>query len=90
MATPLLENGTEYAVLKISDDLWEHVTAGGCWFYKTEEGCTSQYEFKFAISLQFNRDVSVSNFPQAPYKPFIFATEGTEHGMPLQLTRGAV
>lgn len=80
VATPLLENGTEYAVLKISDDLWDHVTAGGCWFYKTEEGCTSQYEFKFAISLQFNRDVSVSNFPQAPYKPFIFATEGTEHG----------
>lgn len=77
---PLLETGTEYAVLKVSEDLWKYVTAGGCWFYKTEEGCTSQHEFKFSISLQFTRDVSVDNFPQAPYKPFIFATPGTEHG----------
>ncbi|WP_269518941.1 LruC domain-containing protein [Alteromonas sp. BMJM2] len=78
--TALLEDGTDNAVLKISDDLWKHVTAGGCWFYKTEEGCTSQYEFKFSISLQLNRDISLNSFPQAPYKPFIFATENTPHG----------
>ena len=78
--TPLLETGTVNTVLKISEDLWQHVTAGGCWFYKTEQGCTSQHEFEFSISLQFTRDISVNAFPQAPYKPFIFATEGTEHG----------
>lgn len=76
----LLEEGNDDAVLKISDDLWDHVTAGGCWFYKTEEGCTSQYEFTFVISLQFNNDIALVNFPQSPYKPFIFATEDTYHG----------
>ena len=80
VTTPLLESGTQNAVLKISDDLWKHVNAGGCWFFKTENGCTSQKEFQFTISLQFTRDISVNAFPQAPYKPFIFATEGTEHG----------
>ncbi|MDB2330318.1 LruC domain-containing protein [Alteromonas sp.] len=76
----LLEEGNDDAVLKISDDLWDHVTAGGCWFYKTEQGCTSQYEFTFVISLQFNNEIALSNFPQSPYKPFIFATEDTYHG----------
>lgn len=78
--TPLLETGTVNTVLKISEDLWQHVTAGGCWFYKTEQGCTSQHEFKFSISLRFTRDIGVNAFPQAPYDPFIFATDDTEHG----------
>ncbi len=77
----LLEEGTEYAVLRISNDLWKHVKRDtGCWFYRTETGCNSSSTFTFTIRLSFVGGIPVQSFPSAPFNPFIFATPDTEHG----------
>ncbi len=76
----LLEQGTNYSVLKISEDLWKEVKSGGCWYYKTESGCSSPSLFKFSIKIPFSSEVALSSFPSAPFNPFIFAATGTFHG----------
>ncbi|MEM7562241.1 MAG: LruC domain-containing protein [Pseudomonadota bacterium] len=79
--TDLLEAGTDQAVLKISDDLWQHVNPEtGCWFYKTQRNCNSPARFQFSIRLPFEAGIHVTNFPVSPYNPFIFATPDTAHG----------
>ena len=78
----ILESGTAYAVLKISDDLWKHVRPDtSCWFYKTEPGCSSSSTFTFSVTIPFTTGVPETNFPNAPFNPFIFATPGTERGL---------
>ena len=77
----LLEHGTTYTVLKISDDLWKHVKPDtSCWFYKTQPGCSSSSTFRFSVKIPFITGVPVNNFPNAPFNPFIFATPDTDHG----------
>lgn len=76
----LLEEGTTHVVLKISDDLWKHVKAGGCWYFKTEDGCTSPSSFNFSIHIPFINDIPWAQFPSAPFNPFIFAAENEPHG----------
>ncbi|MCP4275490.1 MAG: LruC domain-containing protein, partial [Gammaproteobacteria bacterium] len=80
-AVDLLEENTEYAVLKISNDLWKHVKPDtGCWFYRTQTGCNSSSTFTFSIRLPFVDGIPFQSFPAAPYNPFIFATPDTQHG----------
>ncbi|MFT5810872.1 MAG: LruC domain-containing protein [Gammaproteobacteria bacterium] len=77
----LLEEGTAYTVLKISDDLWKHVKPDtSCWYYKTQPGCSSSSSFSFSVTITFITGIPTNNFPSAPFNPFIFATPDTDHG----------
>lgn len=77
----LLESGTNHSVLKISEDLWQHVRPdSSCWFYRTQPGCHSSSTFSFRVTIPFIDAVAYGDFPQAPFDPFIFATPDTFHG----------
>ncbi len=76
-----IETGTEYLVIKITDDLSNHIQlTENCEYYKTELGCGNTSEMTFSVTVPFITPVSLEQFPQAPYNPFIFAKEGTYHG----------
>jgi LruC domain-containing protein len=77
----LLEEGTTNTVLKISEDLWAHVTPeASCWYYKTQPGCNSSSTFTFSVEITFTDGIPTSTFPSVPFNPFIFATPDTFHG----------
>ena len=77
----LLEEGTTYTVLKISDDLRAQVKPEkSCWYYRTEPGCSSSSTFRFDITIPFTAGISANRFPDAPFNPFIFAAPDTDHG----------
>jgi len=79
--TNLLEEGTNHTVLKISNDLRKHVKPdSGCWYYKTEAGCSSSSTFTFSLKIPFIDGIAENSFPDAPFNPFIFATPDTFHG----------
>jgi LruC domain-containing protein len=78
----LLEQGTAYTVLKISDDLRAQVKPDtACWYYRTQPGCSSSSTFKFSVTIPFIVGVPSNTFPNAPFNPFIFATPDTDHGL---------
>ncbi len=80
-STNLLEDGTSNTVLKISNDLWQHVKPDTeCWYYKTQPGCSSASTFTFTLKISFINGIAASSFPDAPFNPFIFATPSTNHG----------
>ena len=81
-ATPLEQNApTEDAVLIVSNDLWEEVTADpGCSYFRTEDGCDSEQEFRFELSVSLVNGVPVADAPADVLNPFIFATPGQYHG----------
>lgn len=68
-----LEKGQSEAVIKITDDLWEHVDTS-CRVYRVDQSCTENIEFSFEISVNFNEPITMAEMPSAPYNPFIFAT----------------
>ncbi|PKF62467.1 LruC domain-containing protein [Psychromonas sp. psych-6C06] len=75
---PILESGNRNAVLMISQDLWKQVDTV-CQYHRTEQGCkqAQQFDFELSIPLINAIDLDILN---APYDPFIFATEGLYHG----------
>lgn len=81
-AEPLEQNApTEDAVLIVSNDLWEEVRPDdGCAYYRTENNCDSEQEFRFELSVSLKNGVPVANAPTDVLNPFIFATPGTYHG----------
>lgn len=81
-AEPLESNApTDTAVLIVSNDLWEEVNADqGCSYFRTEDGCDSEQEFRFELSVSLLNGVPVANAPADVLNPFIFATPGKYHG----------
>ncbi|MCW9000818.1 MAG: LruC domain-containing protein, partial [Kangiellaceae bacterium] len=74
-ALDVLESGQSEAVIKITDDLWNHVDTD-CHFYRTDADCTEAIEFSFEVSVNFATPIELSSMPAAPYNPFIFGTPG--------------
>lgn len=75
----ILEAGNSNAVIIISQDLWKETTSV-CTYYRTENGCSQAQVFDFEVSIPFITPVALESMPDAPYDPFIFATEGLYHG----------
>merc|ERR1711879_860026 len=79
---PLEQNApTDDAVLIITDDLWQEVSADpGCSYFRTEDGCDSEQAFTFELSVSLLNGVAVADAPADVLNPFIFATPGQYHG----------
>lgn len=76
-----IETGTQYLVIKITDDLSEHIQiTPGCTYYKTEIGCGNSSQMTFNVTVPFITPIALEQFPQPPYNPFIFAKDATYHG----------
>jgi LruC domain-containing protein len=79
--TNAIEDGTQYLVIKITDDLRSHIQLNEtCDFYKTEANCSNTTQMTFNVTVPFITPIALDEFPQAPYNPFIFAQDGTYHG----------
>ncbi|MBR9727567.1 LruC domain-containing protein [Shewanella intestini] len=77
-----LEAGQTNAVLVFSEDLWGHVTKGNnCEYFRTEDGCGTNYRATWQMTVPFVDAVEVDQMPAFPYDPFIFATPNTDHGL---------
>jgi LruC domain-containing protein len=77
-----LETGQTNAVLKFTDDLWQHATRGnGCEYFRTEPGCGTSYRATWQMTVPFVNAVDEDQMPEFPYDPFIFATPNTDHGL---------
>jgi len=80
-ATQVVEDDTQFLVIKISEDLRDEITlTQNCEYYKTELNCTNVSQMTFNVTLPFISPIPLSQFPEAPYNPFIFAKTGTYHG----------
>ncbi len=76
-----IEEGTDYLVIKITDDLRSHIqVTESCKYYKTVEGCTNSSLMTYNVTVPFITPITLDEFPQAPYNPFIFAQDATYHG----------
>lgn len=75
----ILESGNTDAVIMISQDLWKHVQST-CLYYRTESGCPQAQAFDFEVSIPLITPVNLSELPDPPYDPFIFATAGLYYG----------
>ena len=76
--TPL-EWDREEAILMIAYNLWDFVGTGElCLFYRTEEGCGSNIQMSFSVSVPMLDPVDVKL--SGVLDPFLFATPGAWHG----------
>jgi LruC domain-containing protein len=76
-----IEEGTQYLVIKITDDLGSHIQlSADCNYYKTEANCSNTSQMIFTVTVPFITPIALDDFPEAPYNPFIFAKEATYHG----------
>lgn len=76
-----IEEGTNYLVIKITDDLQNHIQlTESCKYYKTVKGCTNSSLMTYSVTVPFITPITQGEFPQAPYNPFIFAQDATYHG----------
>jgi len=76
--TPLEWDRNE-AILMIAYNLWDYVGTGElCLFYRTEEGCGSNIQMSFGISVPMVSPVDVKL--SGRLDPFLFATPGAWHG----------
>jgi len=76
-----IEEGTQYLVIKITDDLRSHIQlTQECDYYKTEENCSNTSQMTFSVTVPFINPIELEQFPEAPYNPFIFAQNHTYHG----------
>lgn len=76
-----IEGGTQYLVLKISNDLRSHIQlTQNCLYYRTESNCGNSSLMTFSVTVPFITSIALEEFPEAPYNPFIFAMDGTYHG----------
>ncbi len=79
--TNAIEEDTQYLVIKITDDLRSHIQLNeSCSYYKTEANCSNASQMNFSVTVPFINPISLVQFPEAPYNPFIFAKEATYHG----------
>jgi len=76
-----IEEGTEYLVIQITDDLRSHIQlTQACDYYKTELNCGNTSQMTFSVTVPFITPIALEQFPEAPYNPFIFAQDSTYHG----------
>lgn len=79
--TSPLEAGRSEAIAIITNDVWDFVTAGeDCKYHRTESGCGSKIQMRFSMTLPMNNVIPVEQMPDFPYDPFLFATQGNDHG----------
>lgn len=77
----ILETSQQHAVLIVMPDVKQHtVIEDNCKFFRTENGCNSALLPSWKLTIPFIDGVDTSSFPNPPYDPFIFATEGMHHG----------
>lgn len=80
-STNVIEEETQYLVIKITDDLRRHIELNeSCSYYRTEAGCSNNSQMTFSVTVPFITPIALDEFPQAPYNPFIFAQNATYHG----------
>jgi len=76
-----IEEGTEFLVIKITNDLESHIVlTQECEYYKTESNCTNGSYMNFSVTVPFIVPVAINSFPEAPYNPFIFGQPDMYHG----------
>ena len=76
-----IEEGTQYLVINITDDLRSHIQlTQSCLYYRTESNCSNSSLMTFSVTIPFVAPIALEEFPEAPYNPFIFAKDGTYHG----------
>lgn len=79
--TNVIEEGTQYLVIKITDDLRSHIQLSpNCKYYRTESSCTNASLMTFNVTVPFITPIAIEQFPEAPYNPFIFARDASYHG----------
>jgi len=77
----VIEEGTQFLVIKITDDLRSHIQlTQNCKYYRTESDCTNSSLMTFSVTVPFITPIALAQFPEAPYNPFIFAREASYHG----------
>lgn len=76
-----LESEQGEIIFVIANDAWDYVSPGeGCVFYRSEVGCESDIQMQFKLRASFGLGVASTDFPSAPYDPFMYATPGYAHG----------
>jgi LruC domain-containing protein len=87
-ASPL-ESGRDKAIAIITTDMWDYVSAGeNCKYHRSEAGCGSKIQMRFSMTLPMHDGIPEQQMPEFPYDPFLFATEGYEHGYAFGLPPG--
>jgi len=77
----VIEEGTQYLVIKITNDLSQHIQlTEDCDYYRTEKNCRNTSQMTYNVTIPFISPIELELFPEAPYNPFIFAKEATYHG----------
>jgi len=76
-----IEDGTEFLVINITNDLESHITlTQTCEYYKTESNCINSSFMNFSVTVPFIVPIAIDIFPEAPYNPFIFGQPDMYHG----------
>ncbi|MCP4323616.1 MAG: LruC domain-containing protein [Alteromonadales bacterium] len=81
--TNVIEDDTQYLVLKITEDIRSHIeTTEACNFYRKQTGCSNSSQMTFSVTIPFIIPIPIAlgQFPEAPYNPFIFARTASYHG----------
>jgi LruC domain-containing protein len=87
-ASPL-EADRSQVIAIIANDVWDYVSAGeDCKYYRSEKGCGSKIQMRFSMTLPMDNAIPTEVMPEFPYDPFLFATEGFEHGYVFGLPPG--
>lgn len=84
-----LESGRDQAIAVITNDVWDYVSAGeNCKYHRSEPGCGSKIQMRFSMTLPMTEAITTEDMPEFPYDPFLFASEGYEHGLAFGLPPG--
>lgn len=74
-----LEAGRYEAIFILAYNTWSYVSAGeDCTFYRTEEGCGSDVQMRFNLTIPFKEPIETDI--SGIFDPFLFATPGAWHG----------
>ncbi|MFQ3234636.1 MAG: LruC domain-containing protein [Paraglaciecola sp.] len=87
--TSPLELGRNEAIVIMTHDVWDFVSAGeNCKYYRSESGCGSNIQMRFSMTLPLTNAIPEQQMPAVPYDPFLFASEGDAHGLAFGLPPG--
>ena len=87
--TSPLEAGRSQAIVIITNDVWDFVSAGvDCNYHRTEPGCGSDIQMVFSMTLPMVNAIPSLQMPEFPYDPFLFASDGYDHSLAFGLPPG--
>ena len=87
-ASPL-EANRDNAIFIVARDIWDYVSAGeDCKYHRTEPGCGSDVQMRFTMTIPMVSPIESDMMPAFPYDPFLFASDGYEHGYVFGLPPG--